>query len=126
MDSIALIRKQLEEADPDLLRDLLHGVIQELMGSEVDALAGAGFRERSAERVNRRNGYRERRFDTRLGTIDLRIPNLRSGSYFPSWLLEPPPRTEPALAPAAAEPYALGATPRRVQRLGQALGISGI
>ena len=126
MDSIALIRKQLEEADPDLLRDLLHGVIQELMGSEVDALAGAGFRERSAERVNRRNGYRERRFDTRLGTIDLRIPKLRSGSYFPSWLLEPRRRAERALVAVVAEAYVLGVSTRRVEDLVQTLGISGI
>ena len=126
MEPFAVIRKQLEEAEPDLLRDLLHGVIQALMGAEVDAAAGAGFGERTPERTNRRNGYRGRRFDTRVGTLDLRIPKLRSGTYFPDWLLEPRRRSERALTAVVAEAYVLGVSTRRVDELVQSLGIEGI
>lgn len=126
MEPIAIMRKQLEDAEPDLLRDLLHGVVQALMGAEIDGLAGAGHGERSPERVNRRNGYRERRFDTRLGTLDLRIPKLRTGTYFPDWLLEPRRRSERALTAVVAEAYVLGVSTRRVDELVQTLGISGI
>jgi len=126
MEPIAVLRKQLEEAEPDLLRDLLHGVIQALMGAEVDAAAGAGFGERTPERTNRRNGYRERRFDTRVGTLDLRIPKLRAGTYFPDWLLEPRRRSERALTAVVAEAYVLGVSTRRVDELVQSLGIQGI
>ena len=126
MEPFAVIRKQLEEAEPDLLRELLHGVVQALMGAEVDAQAGAGFGERSPGRTNRRNGYRGRRFDTRLGTLDLRIPKLRSGTYFPDWLLEPRRRSERALTAVVAEAYVLGVSTRRVDELVQTLGISGI
>ena len=122
----AVIRKQLEEAEPDLLRDLLHGVVQALMGAEASAQAGAGFGERTPERTNRRNGYRERRFDTRVGTLDLRIPKLRSGTYFPDWLLEPRRRSERALVAVVAEAYVLGVSTRRVERLVETLGITGI
>lgn len=126
MEPFAVIRKQLEEAEPDLLRELLHGVVQALMGAEVDAAAGAGFGERSPGRTNRRNGYRERRFDTRVGTLDLRIPKLRSGTYFPDWLLEPRRRSERALTAVVAEAYVLGVSTRRVDELVQTLGITGI
>ena len=126
MDPIAIIRKQLEEADPDLLRDLLHGVVQELMSAEVDGIAGANYRERTPERTNRRNGYRGRRWDTRLGTIDLLVPKLRAGSYFPAWLIEPRRRAERALTAVIAEAYVLGVSTRRVDGLVQTLGIEGI
>lgn len=126
MEPIALIRKQLEEAEPDRLRDLLHAVIDRLMASEVDLRTGAAHGERSPERLNSRNGYRGRRFDTRLGTIDLRIPKLRQGSYFPDWLLEPRRRAERALTAVVTEAYVLGVSTRRVDELVQALGIQGI
>ena len=126
MEPIAFIRKQLEEAEPDLLRELLHDVVDRIMAGEVDALAGAGHGERSPERTNRRNGYRERRFDTRLGTLDLRIPKLRAGTYFPDWLLEPRRRSERALVAVVAEAYVLGVSTRRVERLVETLGITGI
>lgn len=126
MEPIAFIRKQLEEAEPDLLRDLLHDVVDRIMASEVDGRAGAGHGERSPERTNRRNGYRGRRFDTRLGTIDLRIPKLRQGSYFPDWLLEPRRRSERALTQVVAEAYVQGVSTRRVDELVQALGITGM
>ena len=126
MEPFAVIRKQLEEAEPDLLRELLHGVVQGLMGAEVDGLAGAGFGARSPERTNRRNGYRERRFDTRVCTLDLRIPKLRAGTYFQDWLLEPRRRSERALVAVVAEAYVLGVSTRRVERLVETLGITGI
>ena len=83
MDPLEWLRKQLEEADADLLREMVRCFAEALMGAEADALCGAGYGERSTERTNRRNGYRERRFDTRVGTIDLAVPKLRAGSYFP-------------------------------------------
>jgi transposase-like protein len=126
MEPIAIIRKQLEEAEPDVLRELLHDVVDRIMGAEVDGIAGAGHGERTPERTNRRNGYRGRRFDTRLGTIDLRIPKLRSGSYFPDWLLEPRRRSERALTAVVAEAYVLGVSTRRVEELVQTLGIAGM
>ena len=73
---------------PDVLRELLSTFIHTLMGVEADALCGAGYGKRSAERTNSRNGYRHRQFDTRTGSLDLAIPKLRQGSYFPHWLLE--------------------------------------
>ena len=126
MEPFAVMRKQLEEAEPDLLRDLLHGIVQGLTAADVDGLAGAGFGERTPERTNRRNGYRERRFDTRVGTLDLRIPKLRAGTYFPDWLLEPRRRSERALTQVVAEAYVLGVSTRRVDELVQALGITGM
>ena len=78
------------------------------MGAEADALCGAGYGQRSAERTNSRNGYRHRRFDTRRGTLDLAIPKLRTGSYFPDWLLERGKRAERALTTVVATCYLLG------------------
>jgi putative transposase len=126
MEPIAFIRKQLEDADPDVLRTLLHEVVDQVMSAEVDTLTGAGHGERTPERTNRRNGYRGRRFDTRVGTLDLRIPKLRAGSYFPDWLLEPRRRSERALTQVIAEAYVLGVSTRRVDELVQALGITGM
>ncbi|HEY8648178.1 MAG TPA: IS256 family transposase [Candidatus Limnocylindria bacterium] len=126
MAPIAFIRKQLEEVEPDLLRELLHDVVDRVMSADVDGLTGAGHSERSPERTNRRNGYRGRRWDTRLGTIDLQIPKLRAGSYFPDWLLEPRRRSERALTQVIAEAYVLGVSTRRVDELVQALGITGM
>ena len=69
------------------MRQMVQDFAEKLMGSEADALCGAGFGERSDERVNQRNGYREREWDTRTGTIALQTPKMRQGSYFPDWLL---------------------------------------
>ncbi len=126
MEPIAVIRKHLEEAEPDLLRELLQGVVEALMGVEVDSLAGAAYRERSALRTNRRNGYRTRRWDTRAGTIDLAIPKLRQGAYFPAWLLEPRRRAERALLNVVTQAYVEGVSTRRVEDLVQTLGVKNI
>jgi putative transposase len=85
MDMLSWLRKQLEEADVDLLREMVSAFVATLMGSEADAICGATYGERSPERVNSRNGYRPRSWDTRAGTIELAIPKLRTGSYFPEW-----------------------------------------
>lgn len=126
MDPLAWLRKHLEEADVDLLREMLQAFVQVLMSAEADALCGAAYRERSAGRANRRNGYRGRRWDTRAGTLELAIPKLRAGTYFPDWLLEPRRRAEQALVQVIAECYVKGVSTRRVDGLVRTLGIEGI
>lgn len=93
---------RLTEASPDLLRSLLSTFIEALMGAEADTLCGAGYGERSEDRTNSRNGYRHRDFDTRAGTLDIAIPKLRQGSYFPAWLLQRRKRAERALTSVVA------------------------
>jgi transposase-like protein len=124
MAGVAALHKLLESAAPDVLREILTEAVTKLMGLEVDALCGAGYGERSAERVNARNGYRSRPWDTRLGTIDLALPKLRQGTYFPGWLLEPRRRAERALVAVVAESYVLGVSTRKVEDLVQTLGIA--
>jgi transposase-like protein len=126
MDALTWFRKQVEAADADLLREMISTFAGALMGAEVDALCGAGYGERTSERANSRNGYRERTWDTRAGTIDLAIPKLRSGSYFPDWLLERRRRSEQALVQVVAECYVRGVSTRRVDGLVKTLGIEGI
>lgn len=116
------LRKQLEQA-PDPLREVLSEMVAKLMSADVDGLCGAGWGERRADRVNVRNGYRPRSWDTRLGTIALEIPKVRQGSYFPSWLLEPRRRAERALTAVIVEAYVQGVSTRKVEELVQALGI---
>jgi putative transposase len=122
IDAMGWLRKQLEQA-PDPIREALAEVIMALMNAEADAMCGAGYGERSAERVNQRNGYRTRPWDTRVGTIALDIPKLRHGSYFPSWLLEPRRRAEQALVSVVVEAYVQGVSTRKVEDLVQSLGI---
>jgi putative transposase len=123
MDITSWLRKQLEQASPDLLRAMVQDFAEALMGAEADALCGAAYGERSPERVNRRNGYRERDWDTRVGTIELAVPKLRAGSYFPDWLLQPRRRAEQALVSVIADCYLAGVSTRRVEKLVQQLGI---
>ena len=126
MDLLVWLRKQLEDADADLLREMVRTFAETLMGAEADALCGAGYRERSGERVNRRNGYRVRRWDMRVGSIDLRIPKLREGSYFPDWLLDARTRAERAFIQVVAEAYVRGVSTRRVAGLVETLGIASL
>jgi transposase-like protein len=126
MEPLEWLRKQLDEGCPDLVRGMIKQFAEELMGAQVDAICGAGYGERHPGRVNHRNGYRERRFDTRAGTIDLEIPKLRQGSYFPDWLLTPRRRAEQALVCAIADAYLAGVSTRRVDKLVRQLGIDGI
>lgn len=116
IDSMQWLRNQIEEA-PDGLRDALKEIVEALMDAEVDAKCGAEYGERSDGRVNQRNGYRMREWDTRMGTIDLAIPKVRSGSYFPSWLLRPRRRAEQAMTAVVCEAYVHGVSTRKVQDL---------
>src|SRR5690349_22397503 len=124
IDPSAMLSDQLAEASPDMLRKLMSTFIHALMGAEADAVCGAGYGERSEERVNSRNGYRHRDFATRVGTIDLAIPKLRSGSYFPEWLLERRKRAERALTSVVATCYLLGVSTRRMEKLVESLGVT--
>jgi putative transposase len=123
MDVAGWLRKQVEEAHPDLLRAMVKEMAEALMGAEADAVCGAGWGERSPERVNRRNGYRERDWDTRVGSIELAVPKLREGSYFPDWLLQPRRRAEQAFVSVIADAYLAGVSTRRVEKLVQQLGV---
>lgn len=120
----ALVAEHLERAQPDLLRSMLSSFIQALMSAEADAVCGAPYGVRSAERANSRNGYRVRDFDTRAGTVEVAIPKLREGSYFPEWLLERRKRAERALVSVVATSYLLGVSTRRMERLVETLGIT--
>ena len=113
-------------AQPDVLRQLVEQTVNALLSAEADALCGAGYGERSAERTNRRNGYRERRWDTRAGSIELQIPKLREGSYFPDWLLDRRRRSEKALISVVADLYLAGVSTRRVEKALGVLGVDGI
>ncbi len=123
MDVAGWLRKQLEEASPDLLRAMVKEFAETLMGADADAVCGAGYGERTPERVNRRNGYRERDWDTRVGSIELAVPKLREGSYFPDWLLQPRRRAEQAFVSVIADAYLAGVSTRRVEKLVQQLGV---
>jgi putative transposase len=123
MDVSVWLRKQLEETSPDLLRAMVKEFAEALMSADADAVCGAGYGERSPERVNRRNGYRERDWDTRVGSIELAVPKLREGSYFPDWLLQPRRRAEQAFVSVIADAYLAGVSTRRVEKLVQQLGV---
>lgn len=123
MELSGWLRKQLEEASPDLLRAMVKDFAEALMGAEADALCGAPYGERSPERINKRNGYRERDWDTRVGSIELAIPKLRAGSYFPDWLLQPRRRAEQAFVSVIADAYLAGVSTRRVEKLVKQLGV---
>jgi putative transposase len=124
IDSARLLEEQLAQASPDLLRELLTTFVNTLMSAETDAVCGAAYGAVSDDRVNRRNGYRSRDFDTRVGTLELAVPKLRTGSYFPDWLLERRKRAERALTSVVATCYLLGVSTRRMDKLVQSLGIT--
>jgi len=120
-----LLGKLLAGKEVDLLREAAVAMLRELMEIEVKGKTGAALSERTPDRLCMRNGYRERRLDSRVGTIELPIPKLREGSYFPSFL-EPRRRAEEALFAVIAEAYVLGVSTRKVEELAHALGIDGI
>ena len=124
IDPSRLLEEQLAQASPDLLRELLQTFINTLLSAEADAVCGAEYGTITPERTNRRNGYRHRDFDTRAGTLDVAIPKLRTGSYFPEWLLERRKRAERALTSVVATCYLLGVSTRRMDKLVQSLGIT--
>jgi hypothetical protein len=97
VDPAAVLGQALADASPDLMRHLLATTINALLSAEADAVCGAEWGQPGPERVNRRNGYRHRDLDTRVGTIDVAVPKLRTGTYFPEWLIERRKRAESAL-----------------------------
>src|SRR3954451_9997889 len=111
--------------DGDFLRSVAEAVLQLLMEADVEGLIGAGRHERSPERLNYRNGYQERALDTRRGTLQLRVPKLRQGGYFPP-CLEPRKVSEKALVAIIQEAWIGGVSTRRVDELVQAMGLAGI
>lgn len=116
--------EQLESSDP--LRQIMQAVLNKMLSAEADSVCGAPYGMPSPDRVNQRNGYRHRDFDTRVGTLDLSIPKLRQGSHFPQWLLQPRKRAEQALVSVVAQCYLEGVSTRRVDDIVQTLGITGI
>jgi putative transposase len=112
-------------ASPDVLREMVRAFAQKMMDAEVEVACGAGYGEVSPSRVNSRNGYRTREWDTRAGTVELAVPKLRHGSYFPSFL-EHRRRAEKALAQVVATSYLLGVSTRRVEKLAASLGVTGL
>ena len=125
VDVLELLRKQASGADIDFLREAVAVLAEAVMDHEVSAQVGAGYGERSEMRTTRRNGYRPRRWDTRVGSIDLQIPKLRQGSYFPA-LLEPRRRAERVLLAVVQQAYVEGVSTRRVDDLVRSLGCDGI
>jgi putative transposase len=126
VDLARIAGDDLEQASQDLLRAMVKTFAEALMGTEADGLCGAPYGQPSEDRVNYRNGYRDRRWDTRAGTIELAIPRLRQGSYFPEWLLERRRRSEQALISVVATSYLLGVSTRRVEKLAETLGIKSL
>src|SRR5215211_536173 len=120
-----LLRKAHVEQDVDFLREGVRVFSEALMELEVTRHVGAERHERTSERTGQRNGYREREWDTRVGTLELRVPRVREGGYFPG-LLEPRRRAEQALVGVVREAYVQGVSTRKVDDLVKALGLDGI
>ena len=120
-----LLRKAMIDQDAGFLKEGVRMLSQALMEMEVEEHVGAARHERSAGRVGQRNGYRERSWDTRVGTVELKVPRVRDGGYFPS-LLEPRRKAERALAAVVQEAYVHGVSTRKVDELVKALGMGGI
>ena len=126
VDPARLLDQAVSDASPDLIRNLLGTVINALLSAEADSVCGAEYGQASPDRVNRRNGYRHRDLDTRVGTIDVAIPKLRKGTYFPEWLLERRKRAETALITVVADCYLAGVSTRRMDKLVKTLGIDSL
>ena len=125
-DEMMSLRTLLEKSsDADLLREMVGFAAQRLMELEIESLTGAGHGERNPERINHRNGYRDRVWETRAGAVELRIPELRRSSYFPGFL-EPRRMAEKALAAVIQEAYVQGVSTRSVDELVRAMGMTGI
>ena len=108
IDPAEFLHEHLSQASPDLLRELMQGFVNTLLSADADSVCGAAYGARDQARTNRRNGYRRRDLDTRVGTLEVAVPKLREGSYFPEWLLERRRRAEAALTSVVATCYLLG------------------
>lgn len=124
IDHAEFLHEQLVQACPDLMRELMAGVVNTLLSVEADRVRCAGYGEVSSERDNRRNGYRHRDLDTRIETLDDAVPKLREGSFFREWLLQRRRRVEAALTSVPAACYLLGVSTRRMDKMVQSLGIT--
>ena len=125
-DEMMNLRALVEKSpDADLLREMIGFAAQRLMELEVEGLTGAGYGEKNPDRIAQRSGYRDRAWETRAGTVELRIPKLRKGSYFPGFL-EPRRIAEKALTAVVQEAYVQGVSTRSVDDLVQAMGMTGI
>lgn len=126
VDPARVLGNLLTEASPDMMRQLLQNMINALLSADADLVCGAEWGQPSAGRVAQRNGYRHRPLDTRVGTVDVAVPKLRSGTYFPEWLLERRKRTEATLITVIADCYLAGVSTRRMDKLVKTLGIDGL
>src|SRR3954447_71254 len=124
IDPARFLAEQLPDPGSDLLRAMSTAFVNALMSAEADVVCGAEYATSSPDRVNSRNGYRLRELDTRAGTLEVAIPKLRAGSYFPDWLLERRRRAEAALTSVVATCYLLGVSTRRMEKLVESLGIT--
>ena len=126
VDPAGLLGEALAQASPDLMRQLLQTMINALLSADADSVVGAEWGKPSPDRVTHRNGYRHRDLDTRVGTIDVAIPKLRHGTYFPDWLLQRRKRSEAALITVVADCYLAGVSTRRMDKLVKTLGITAL
>ena len=126
IDPAGMLGQALSQASPDLMRSLLQHVINALLSANADAVCGAQWGQQDPQRHAQRNGYRYRPLDARVGTIDVAIPKLRSGTYFPEWLLQRRKRSESALITVVAHCYLAGVSTRRMDKLVKTLGITGL
>ncbi|WP_289017636.1 IS256 family transposase [uncultured Ornithinimicrobium sp.] len=126
VDPAGLLGEALAEASPDLMRHLLQSIINTLLSADADAVVGAEYGRPNPGRVAQRNGYRHRPLDTRVGTLDVAVPKLRKGTYFPEWLLERRKRAESALITVVADCYLAGVSTRRMDKLVKTLGIDSL
>ena len=117
IDPAGLLGQALSQVSPDLMRSLLQHVINAFLSADADAACGAQWGQQDPQRQARRNGYRYRPLDTRVGTIDVAIPKLRSGTYFPEWSLQRRKRCESALITVVAHCYLAGASTCRMDKL---------
>ncbi|UBI08640.1 IS256 family transposase [Corynebacterium coyleae] len=126
IDPTTYLDDLLAQASPDLMRQMLQGFINQILSAQADTVCGAEYGVASTERVNHRNGYRHRDLDTHVGTIDVAVPKLRHGAFFPEWLLERRSRAERALSTVIATCYLKGVSTRRMNDLVATLGISNM
>ncbi|WP_396277411.1 IS256 family transposase [Glutamicibacter creatinolyticus] len=126
IDPQRLLVEALTDASPDLMRQMLQTMINALLCADADAVAGAEWGKQSPNRTTQRNGYRHRDLDTRVGTVDVAVPKLRQGTYFPDWLLERRKRAETAMITVVADCYLAGVSTRRMDKLVKQLGIHSL